>query len=201
MNDALLIQHCSGNSPHINLLKITATKNLEYCMRHKFDFSMVINGERPVTGHWDAVRLVREAMDLPYKYIVYLDADAIIVDMEHDLRKGCPEGKIGACRHILTNPPFSMELDHLNVGVLYYSNCQETRDFVDKWLDKFPGTPQPAWWEQGAMNDINDGTVVEIDAKYNSTFPVNHVENPVVSGFHGRGDVRTQFDLMVSQIK
>jgi hypothetical protein len=46
------------------------------------------------------------------------------------------------------------------------------------------------------MNRINDGTVVVIDDKWNSTYPVNHVEKPVVSGFHGRGNPQIQFNLM-----
>lgn len=200
MNDAVLIQHVSENAPHINLLKVCAPRNLEYCLRHQFDYQMSVSGERPVKGHWDAVKMIRSAMDKPYKYVIYLDADTIIMDMGADLRAGCPEGKIGACRHVLFPPVFTISLDHLNVGAIYVSNCEETRAFVDRWLAGEPGTIEPPWWEQGVFNGINDGTVVEIDAKYNSTFPVNHVEKPVVSGFHGRGDAKKQFDLMCTAI-
>lgn len=200
MNDGLIIQHVSENSPHMNLLKVTASRNLEYCMKHKFDFEMIVKGEIPTDGHWDAVRLIRTAMELDYKYIVYLDADTVIADMKADLRDGCPEGKIGACRHVLDKARFGIDLDHLNVGVLYVSNCEETRAFVDKWLAGYPGTHEPPWREQGVFNKINDGTVVQIDDKYNSTYPVNHVENPVVSGFHGRGSPKIQFDLMLAAL-
>jgi hypothetical protein len=56
------------------------------------------------------------------------------------------------------------------------------------------------WWEQGVFNDINDGTVVEIDAKYNATGNVNPSPNPVVLGFHGQGDVRQRFNDMLKAI-
>jgi len=202
MNDALIIQHVSENSPHVNLLKITAARNLEYCLKHKMDFEMAVNGEIPRTGHWDAIRMVRIAMEKPYQYIIYLDADTVIADLNADLRSGCPHEKIGATRHILKKEAYGIDLDHLNVGALYYYNCEATRAFVDKWLAGFPGTTEPSWFEQGVMNNINDGTVEEIDAKYNATGNVNPSPTPVVRGFHGQsgGNVRTLFDMMCAAI-
>lgn len=200
MNDCLLIQHVSEGCPQINLLKIVAARNLEYCLLHKMDYRMEIRGEAPRQGHWDAIRMVRAEMEKGYKYIVYLDADTIIKDMKADLREGCPPEKIGACRHVLKKQDYGIDLDHLNVGALYFSNCDATRAFVDKWLDGYPGTTEPPWWEQGVMNKINDGTVVAIDNKYNATGKVNPSPSPVVLGFHGQGDVKRQFDLMCAAI-
>jgi len=200
MNDALLIQHVSENSPHINLLKVTAARNLEYCLAHKMDFEMIVNGATPTQGDWDKIRMIRTAMQLPYQFIIYLDADTLIADMKADLRDGCPPGKIGACRHILKPETYRIYLDHLNVGALYFTNCDETRNFVDRWLEGYPGTTEPPWWEQGVMNKINDGTVVEIDAKWNATGNVNPSPNPVVLGFHGQGDVKRRFDLMLAAL-
>lgn len=199
-NNALLIQHCSADWDGINLLKVTAARNLEYCSTHQFDFEMLISGDSPKSGDWEKVKLLRIAMELPYEFIVYLDADTVIVDMQADLRDGCPPEKIGACRHILTSPPYNVNLDHLNVGALYISNCEATRKFMDKWLEGAPGTSAPAWWEQGVFNNINDGTVAVIDDKYNATGKVNPSPNPVVLGFHGQGDVRTRFNLMCAAI-
>ncbi len=199
-NDCLLIQQVSENSEHINLLKITTVRNLDYCLLHKTDYELLVSGNVLDQGGWEKVRLIRAAMELPYKYIVYLDADTVIVDMKSDLRDGCPPDKIGACRHILTNPPYSAYLDHLNVGALYVSNCEATRAFVDEWLAGFPGTTDPPWYEQGVFNRLRGDIVIEIDAKYNATGQVNPSPNPVVLGFHGQGDVRQRFDLMCAAI-
>ena len=204
MNNALLMQHVYGGTDYVNLLKITAGRNLDYCLAHKFDFEMIVNDELPAAinqcGDWAKVHMIRAAMDAPYKFIVYLDPDTVIVDMNADLRDGCPLDKIGMCRHILTNPPYTIYLDHLNVGAIYISNCEATRAFVDRWLAGYPGTQEPPWWEQGVMARINDGTVVEIDAKWNATGKVNPSPNPVVLGFHGQGDVRQRFNDMCKAI-
>ena len=200
MNDALIIQHVSENSAHVNLLRATASRNMEYCLRHKMDIEMLVSGPTPLKGDWDKVKLIRSAMELPYKYIIYLDADTVITDMGHDLRQGVPNGKIGCVRHVLTSPPYNVNLDHLNVGVMLIDNCEATKAFVDKWLAGYPGTPEPAWWEQGVLNDINDGTVVEISARYNSTGNVNPCPDPVIIGFHGQGDVAQRFNAMLLTI-
>jgi hypothetical protein len=201
-NDAVLMQHVYGGTNYTNLLKVTAGRNLDYCLAHKFDFEMVVNDEMvPDTGDWAKIHMIRAAMEAPYKFIVYLDPDTVIADLTADLRDGCPPDKIGVCRHVLTNPPYNMYLDHLNVGALYVSNCEATKAFIDKWLAGYPGTKEPPWYEQGVMNKINDGTVVEIDAKWNATGQVNPSPNPVVLGFHGQGkDVLDRFNMMCKAI-
>lgn len=196
-NDALLLSHVSENYEGANMYKLTAARNIEYCLRHKMDFELLISGEIVGQGDWEKVRLIRLAMELPYKYIIWLDADTIIMDMDADLRDGCPSGKIGACRHILTSPPYTVNLDHLNVGAIYLSNCEETRKWMDYWLEGFPGTPDPPWFEQGEFNKRGGDIVVEIDAKWNATGEVNPSPHPVVLGFHGQGqNIRQRFDLM-----
>lgn len=199
-NNALLIQHVSGNIPHINLMRVTASRHLEYCLRHKFDCELIVSGEPLTQGNWDVVRMVRTAMELHYQYIVYLDVDTVIMDLEADLREGCPPGHIGMCRHVLTKEKWGIDLDHFNVGAVYYSVCPETKAFVDKWLAGAPGTPEAPWWEQGVANRINDGTILAIDDKYNATPGVNMVDTPVVRGFHGQGDVLRRYNLMLEAL-
>ena len=144
MNDAILVQHCSENWEGANMLKVTAVRNIEYCLMHKMDFELTMYGDAPVYGDWEKVRILRNTLDKHYKYIIWLDADTVIADMSADLREGCPEGKIGACRHVLTKAAYNIDLDHLNVGALYISNCDATKAFVDKWLAGYPGTTKPA---------------------------------------------------------
>ena len=194
MNNALLIQHVSSNAPHINLLKVTAARHMEYCLAHHIDYQLSIGGEPYTKGDWDKVRMLQAALEMPYQYVIALDADCLIVDMHADIRNGCPPGKIGACRHFLKQagcPP-----SHLNVGAVYVSNSEASRNFMARWLGLFPGTPSPMWWEQGAFNDLAGDEVEMIDDKWNSTAGVNLSPNPVVIGFHGQGDVKQRFALM-----
>ena len=201
MNDAIIIQHAYENTPYHNLLKITAPRIVEYCLLHKTDFELVINGEVTKNGDWAKVPLIRSALEVPqYKYVIYLDPDTVIVDMTADLRDGCPPEKIGLCRHVLTSPPYSAELDHLNIGAIYLSNCEAVKQTVDRWLAGYPGMSDPPWWEQGVLAEVGSETVVEIDAKWNATGKVNPSPNPVVLGFHGQGDVKQRFDDMCRAI-
>lgn len=195
-NDAILIQHVSENWEGANLYKLTAPINIDYCLRHKFDYELLINGEATKgNGDWAKVELMRTAMELPYKYIVWLDVDTIIVDKFADLRDGCPPDKIGACRHVLTSPPYNVNLDHLNVGALYLQNTEANKARVDQWLAAYPGPVDPPWREQGAFNLLDIG--VAIDDKWNATGQVNPSPNPVVLGFHGQGaNIKDRFELM-----
>jgi hypothetical protein len=195
-NDAILVQHVSENWEGANMFKVTAARNIEYILRHKMDYQMLIAGQDiDKIGDWAKVRLLRQTMEIEqYKYIIWLDCDTVIIDMDADLRDGCPPDKIGACRHVLTKPPYNLNLDHLNIGALYIQNTEANKKRMDDWLAGYPGPETPAWREQGVFNNIGIG--VEIDAKWNATGKVNPSPNPVVLGFHGQGDVRGRFDQM-----
>lgn len=206
MNDALLIQHASADWDGVNMLRVTTARHIEYCQRHRFDYEMIISGESPKYGDWAKVQMIRTAMEVKlsdgerqYNYIVYLDVDTLIADMKADLRDGCVEKKIGCCRHVLTNPPYNINLDHLNVGALYLQNTEENRANVDRWLAGAPGTKAPPWWEQGVLNELEIGA--EIDAKWNATGQVNPSPAPVVLGFHGQGDSKRRFLDMCSAVE
>jgi hypothetical protein len=196
-NNAILIQHVSQNWEGANLYKVTTNRNIEYCLRHKFDYELMISGLAVARmGDWQKVSIIRTAMMLEqYKYIVWLDADTLIVDMAADLRDGCPPDKIGACRHILTSPPYNVNLDHLNVGCLYMQNTEANRQRMDDWLAGYPGPIGPPWREQGVFNNLGLG--VAIDDKWNATGQVNPSPAPVVLGFHGQGaNVLERFNMM-----
>jgi hypothetical protein len=201
-NNAIIIQHVYGDTPdYYNLLKVSGLRCLEYCQLHQMDYRMIADGTYQQNGDWEKVNILRAILNNEhYKYVIYLDPDTIIADMTADLREACPPNGIGACRHVLTQPAYTIHLDHLNVGALYITNCEASRLFIEKWLMGYPGTTRPSWWEQGVFNDINDGTVQVVDDKYNATGNVNPSPNPVVLGFHGQGDVRQRFNLMCAAI-
>ncbi len=201
-NDAVIIQHCYGDTPvYNNLMKVCGPRCLEYCALHQMDYRMLVDGTYTNNGDWAKVDILRHVLNNEhYKYVIYLDPDTIIADMLADLREACPPGKIGACRHVLTRATYGIDLDHLNVGALYIDNCEATRLFVERWGMGRPGTTQPPWWEQGVFNKINDGTVVAIDDKYNTTGNVNPSPHPVVIGFHGQGNVHQRFLAMLQAI-
>ena len=193
MNNAVLIQH-SYPGPFEKMLELTREHNNTYCNRYDFDYWLETFEKESLPmsqGAWLKIELIQRAMQQGYRDIVWLDADAMIVDVETDLRDAIQHNKIGACWHRIP------QLNHWNVGVLYISNTDETRRFVDDWLASYP-PPANGWFEQGVFNrmGLQSKTVVTISDKWNATIDVNMVPDAVVLGFHGQGNAEHRYKLM-----
>jgi hypothetical protein len=192
--NALLIQQIYPDTPGVEMLKLTEARHAEYCKRYGFDYMCLYENpvpeQDPLKGSWGKVRLISDALYDGYDYVVWLDADTLIVDFDADLRDAVVPFHIGACWHRIP------QLNHWNVGALYIDNCQETRDFFDKWLTTYPGTT--GWLEQGEFNTLamRNKTVVTVSDKWNSTIDVSAVPDAVVLGFHGQGDTAYRINLM-----
>ena len=190
-NDTLIIQHCSKNSEHALQMGLTAERNIAYCRDHKMDYQAIMADIDNFIGEnvgWAKIALLQKAMKLHYKNIIWLDADTIIADTTSDLRTACTLDKVGAVWHELHQG--GAILKHWNVGVLFVSNTEKTRDFVDKWLARFPGTREFPWYEQGEFNKLGEemGIIQTVGAEYNCVDYVNPHPKPIIMGFHGYGD-------------
>lgn len=193
MKDGIVIQCCTPY-PGVAMMELTKERHEQYCKKYDLDFQYFVGNvlDRPIeTGGWDRIELVRRALDEGYQYVAWLDPDTMIYDFETDLREAFQVGKIGACWHRIP------QLDHWNTGVLYFHNTQETRDFVDKWLNTYPA-PRDGWLEQGVFNRMarQGRTVVTLSDKWNATLNVNMVPDAVVLGFHGQGNTKQRIKLM-----
>lgn len=196
MNDAILIQQVYPDLEYKPMLELTRQWNTEYCVKHNFDYQCVIDAVMPEwnpfeTGGWAKIELIRRAMKDGYKYIVWLDADALIKDREIDLRNAVEENKIGACWHRIP------QLHHWNVGVMYIHNSEDTRAFVNQWMASYPPPPD-GWFEQGVFNRMGKScnVVSTISDKWNATLDVNLVPDAVVIGFHGQGNPKQRYEIM-----
>ena len=195
--NAVLIQQAypEGKFPsYIGMLELTAEHNKKYCERHGFDYWCEIseNEDMPLgTGGWRKIELILKALEHGYQYIVWLDADAMIKDVDTDLRDAVEVGKIGACWHRIP------QLNHWNVGVLYLHNAPQVVEFVRQWLASYP-PPNDGWYEQGVFNrmGMQSKVVSTISDKWNSTIDVSLVPDAVVLGFHGQGDAKQRTKIM-----
>jgi hypothetical protein len=143
-------------------------------------------------GGWNKIWLIQEALQKGYEYIAYLDTDAVVWDMDCDLRDALPADKlIGAVLH---DPARSEYLRvnqvpaHHNVGALYFRNAPLTMQFVNEWLASYPGKER--WMEQGAFNDlVQDPRYApvfhECGDEWNATVNVNEVAGLKVRAWHG----------------
>jgi hypothetical protein len=208
-NNAVILQHVYtktdmfGNA-FVDMLRLTTLRHMTYANGHNMDYWAFQGGlekdHKMEAGAWAKIDLMKMALEQGYEYIFWIDADAAIMDFNTDLRDSVKDIHIGACVHDPAKSPFlkSMKIDrHINVGVMYLRNTDESRKFIQAWYDSYPGIPR--WAEQGSFNNLlvsMPGIVTEIDDKWNATVNVNMVEKPVVKGYHGIMPVIDRFGLM-----
>jgi len=201
MNDTIIIQQVYSNSDYLDMVKMTIQRHLDYCNKHKMDLHLEYGNvipEYPIEyGGWAKVELIKARLNpsLLYKHVIWLDADAVIVDMSADLRDACPKSEgVGMTRNPLPFP-------HFNVGMMYITNGETVRRFVREWLTWYPG-PINGWHEQAMLNIMQliptyQGILCEIDFKYNSCKDAGtQVDKPVVQAFHGAGSGYERYTKM-----
>ena len=190
----------SGVGSYEPMMELTKERNEAYCKKHNFDYWHIVGTEGLKTGDiyagcWTKIELIQRALEQGYEYIVWLDPDALIKDMDTDLRDGCING-IGACWHRIP------QLNHWNVGVLYVKNTPEVKAFIDEWLSAYPG-PRSGWNEQGVFNEMGmkSKVVQTISDRWNATLNYTFVPDAVVLGYHGNGTAKQRYDMMSATLK
>lgn len=195
MNNAILIQQVYPNAGYTPMLELTRERNKHYCIRWQMDFQCLESASSrkfadPKVGSWSKVELIQMALDKGYQYVVWLDADTIIKDLDTDLRDGCING-IGACWQRIP------QLHHWNVGALYIQKSDEAREFIKDWIKGYPGL-NDGWNEQGVFNKLamQNKIVQTISDRWNATLNHTMVPDAVVLGFHGYGTTQERYEAM-----
>jgi hypothetical protein len=197
MNNAIVIQQAYNGrewlGSFIPALELVEERHLSYCRKWKIDYMSVIGEVRedykPNTGGWAKIELVLRALEKGYSYVAWIDADAMIVDMNTDLRSGCPDG-VGMVLHDGQGTPGP----HLNVGIMLMKNSDKVREFYEELAKRYPGTNEFPWFEQGEANKMSKepkwkDVVFKIDNKWNSClYAKTHVDDAVIEAWHGMGD-------------
>ena len=117
---------CLATGRHRELMAQAAPSMAAYAQRH--DLSVVLtseplNGTRPPS--WGKLQLIRELMD-SYEYVFWVDADAIIVDLDRDLlaEVDTAASDIWFARHPQDRDP---EATVLNAGVFVVRSTDWSR--------------------------------------------------------------------------
>jgi hypothetical protein len=200
MNNALIIQQVNTDGGIFkDMLRLTFLRHSAYANAHKMDYSVKIGDIAPeqLRGAWHKIYLLRDALLAGYEYAFWIDADAAITGVDVDLRTAFDgkDANILACVHDAHGIS-----KHLNVGVLFVRNTPETLDFMNDWINEYPGDLQ--WMEQGSFNKLAEqypDLVASMDDKFNATVDVNMVIDPVITGWHGL-PVVTRYDMMKSAL-
>ena len=181
MSDTVIVQHCYSGSDYGRLLELTVPIHVAYCRKHNVDFHIVYGDpeENDVTtsGHSFQTILIQRLLHTQYKYIAYLDADAVILDFSTDLRTAFTSG-IGLVKYKIDSTQ-----SLFCTGVVYFTNTEAVKSFVDEWVIE---PVFPRWYELGSFHVIMDrhpDIVIEIEKRWNMNFQ-DRCSNPVVFAMH-----------------
>jgi predicted O-methyltransferase YrrM len=139
-----------------NIVKEGIKNKVDYCSRRDYaligidvnydnDLSDVIDLTRPIA--WSKVNLIRKVLESKkYDYLVWIDADAYIMNMDIDLQeiiKSKCEGDID----ILLAQDYLM----INTGVMFIKNTDWSRKFFKSVYDVDDEMINHSNWEQASM--------------------------------------------------
>lgn len=136
---------CSlGAGPHVELLDIVRPSFERYAIRHGYDLvtrTEAVGLGRPAA--WGKVAMVRELLDR-YDVVVWIDADAVIVDPTDDIARLRWPRPIHLVTHVVDGVPVP------NSGVLVAHRSRLTIRLLERiwhdrrWIDH-------RWWENAAL--------------------------------------------------
>ena len=143
---------CSiGVGPHEELLAISAATFERYADRHGYDLVLsneTIVPERPPA--WSKIRMARDLLER-YDEVLWIDADAIVVDSSKDIADVTRPGKdLYLVEHLWHE---SDDWRSANTGVFLIRSTDWGKAFLDtvwkqeQWIDH-------PWWENAAVLDL-----------------------------------------------
>lgn len=182
----VLVQQASG--VHLQMLSLSYDLHNSFAARHALTFCCVrgsVQFNRPPA--WDKIRLIQMMLAAGSEFVVWLDADTLVVRPEIDVRTALRDGSpIGMCRNPL---PWADQPWHYNSGVIFVRNTADARWFFDEvWraghVDHHP------WQEQARINQLTQqhaNLVQRLDDEWNCTNGVNSTRDPIIRAWHGQG--------------
>jgi hypothetical protein len=134
-----------AHGPHLELLEMTAPVLSRYAERYGYDAIVLrhrLDPSRPPS--WDKVLLLR-ALVRRYDLVVWIDADAVVVDDAPDIGAALRPRRF---LHLVEH-----HIDHQrvpNAGVLTFTGGRRSALFLDRvWAERRFVNHQ--WWENAAM--------------------------------------------------
>jgi len=203
---AVLIQVATGDWTPV--LEVTELHHQAYCARHGMTWRAVrepLQTERhPI---WCKIWAIRQALAEGFDWVFCLDGDALVVDVETDLRSALTYGELGLAWHVLPWMPLN-----LNTGVSYIRNTPRMREFYER-VATFP---HEADWdacthklgsrggEQHSVVRVLQETGFEVlqilHQRWNYVGGEMPECRPVVQAWHGVGGITDRVALMAAEL-
>ena len=216
MNNAVIFHHYFDDD-HLPMLELIESRHKQYADKHGFDFMPVdlrdhFKGVVQDNAQVHTVEFANRLIE-KYEYIVWLDLDTIIWDLDTDLRDATDD--IGAVLFQKDKPkPTKEEMDvvlfgwnnwHMNCGAVYIKRNPFTVQFLKDWYEL--AKEKGGWY--GAQNAYNilaiERNIPDLDIKWNwCDNRHEYCEHPIVRGYHGyhgKPGRLSKFDAMLRDLK
>jgi len=132
---------CSaGTGPYIDLMAVTEQTLADHARRHRWDFIVEQDVDRPVPPFWLKFALVRELLDA-HDIVAWIDADAIIVDPMADLATAL---ETPADVYVTEPTAAAGQPPTVDSGVLVCRAGGPVRQLLDELLSRPVGDPDVA---------------------------------------------------------
>lgn len=176
----------SGDTPYGGMVRDHEVRHRAYCEKWGYDYRAVFD----FADVWLKLELTLEAMQSGhYSHVFIIDADAIVVDFETDLRTCLPSW---AFLGLTTHPYPMLDVWHWNVGCSFWQTSQQGIEFLQETL-KARGRPQ--WHEQAEINaQLMDNPerwqsgFVQLPRHFNNNWHDQPLQDAVVLAWHGYMD-------------
>ena len=136
--------------PFVDLLAISASSYSAYARRWGWD--LVLSTEDLADGRpsaWAKVPFISELLD-HYEWILWVDADAVFVDLEADIgAEQEPASDLYLVEHRWGSPPETPA----NTGVLMLRSSQWSRELLDAMWNR-EALIDHIWWENAALMEL-----------------------------------------------
>jgi ADP-heptose:LPS heptosyltransferase len=181
----ILLQQATGI--YLEMLSLSHDLHKAYATRHNLTFCSVrgpVQSSRPPV--WNKIRLIQLMLAGGSEFVVWLDADTLIIKPEIDVRGALVNGApIAMCRNPL---PWGSQPWHYNAGVILVRNTSAARWFFDEvWKTERVDHP---WQEQARINELAQqypNLVQPLENRWNCTRGVNPARAPIIRAWHGQG--------------
>lgn len=142
----MLIMTAASGDTHLKMLDIMKPTVIYYAKKHGMDCLILPIKNRPYRQRppaWDKILLINSALK-HYKLVMWIDADAIIVDPTRNIRKV-----------LRSDVPLHLVFHRRtpNTGMMVFRRSKKAFELLEAIWNRTAYINHP-WWEQAALMDV-----------------------------------------------
>ena len=148
-----LLTVCDENFSEISSRTLPSIRR--YADRFGLEFLNMLPETKSRPAAWSKITRIREVLQSGFEYCFYVDADAMFVRFDEDIRKHLKvEKDLYLCSHSPSNSEnYAPIQEHFNSGVMVWRNSEWSCNFLNEVWQKTDFIHH-CWWEQAAILDL-----------------------------------------------